>query len=156
MLDRAAEWAQSLLVGVQAQCCAVPLAHVIETLRPCPIQPLAGLPAFVPGVAIVRGIPTPVVDLGLLLGVKNPVVGRFVTLRLETRQVALAVETVFGIRALDTAALLDVPPILQAMAQDAVDAIGTLDARLLLVLRTGRVLPPSVWQTMAAAPPAMS
>ena len=47
--------------------CAVPLAHVSEVMRPLPIEPLAGAPPFVPGLAIVRGKATPVVDLTAVL-----------------------------------------------------------------------------------------
>ncbi|MFL5302954.1 MAG: chemotaxis protein CheW, partial [Anaeromyxobacteraceae bacterium] len=55
-----------LLVRAGSRLCALPLACVVETLRPLHTSPLAGTPACVSGVAVVRGAPTPVVDLDAL------------------------------------------------------------------------------------------
>ena len=54
---------QSVLVQAGLHLCALPLGAVIETLRPLPLRPLAGAPAGVLGVAVVRGSPVPVIDL---------------------------------------------------------------------------------------------
>jgi purine-binding chemotaxis protein CheW len=82
---------RSLVVRVQTRACAVSLTHVIEIMRPLPIEAIAGMPPFVLGVSIIRGTPTPVVDLGLILGAPGSGAERFVTLRLGQRQVALSV-----------------------------------------------------------------
>jgi purine-binding chemotaxis protein CheW len=58
----------TLLCRVRERLCALPLAHVVETMRPLPIEPLGGMPGFVQGIAIIRGAPVPVVDAGALLG----------------------------------------------------------------------------------------
>ena len=82
--------------------CAVPVEHVLETMRPLPVQPLRGAPDFVLGVSTIRGVPTPVVDLGHLLF--GPLAGSapagFVALRLATRRAVLAVDRIVGVRTL--------------------------------------------------------
>ena len=47
--------------------CALRLDEVIETMRPLDVQPLAGTPAFVLGISVLRGVPTPVIDVARLL-----------------------------------------------------------------------------------------
>jgi chemotaxis signal transduction protein len=58
---RATEVSPVLVVMVGTRACAIPLHHVAETLRPLPIQSVAGMPNFVRGVSVIRGTPTPVV-----------------------------------------------------------------------------------------------
>ena len=84
MIFRASEISPVLVVTVGARACAIPLQHVAETMRPLPIEPVAGTPGFVRGVSVIRGAPTPVVDLRALLeNVPNSVTyGRFVTMKL--------------------------------------------------------------------------
>src|ERR1700682_2533064 len=114
MSDSTGGTSKALIVGLQSRVYAVPLAHVIEIMRPLPIERLAGVPAFVSGVAIIRGIPTPVVDLGAILGTPNEAAERFVTLRVGNNQVVLSVTAVLGVRDLDTIlALQELPPLLQ-------------------------------------------
>jgi chemotaxis signal transduction protein len=43
------------------------------------------------------------------------------------------------------------PPILRDVAADLIEAIGTRDAQLLVVLRAARIVPDEVWTTLAAA-----
>ena len=149
MNDSVPSGSQTLIVGVQTRVCALPLMHVIETMRPLPVEPIAGAPRFVLGVSIVRGVPTPVVDLANVLGARGGVPGRFVTLRLGERQVALSVDTVLGICDLDGASIRALPPLLQETSKDLIEAIGTLDAQILMVLRAGWELPNELWQAIA-------
>jgi purine-binding chemotaxis protein CheW len=153
-----------LIVTAGAVSCAIPLEHVVETMRPLPIEAVAGLPSFVLGVSVIRGVPTPVVDLAALLEGASGAPGRFVTLRLGDRSAALAVLGVAGVRSLDPGQLSSLPPLLR---QDAgplagppgetqeeapagpVSALGLRDARLLLVLRTALLVPEQVWKTLA-------
>ena len=143
---------KALIVGVQTRMCAVPLTRVIETMRPLPTEGIAGAPSFVAGVAIIRGIPTPVVDLGAILGAPPEHKGeRFVTVRAGSRQLALLVGTVLGIRDLNAlTARQELPPLLEGAARDVIEKIGTLDERLLVVLREGWKLPDEVWQAVTA------
>jgi len=80
-------------------------------MRPLPIEPVAGTPGFVRGVSVIRGAPTPVVDLKALLenGENSATYGRFVTIKLGERRVAIGVDGVVGLTNLDSAQLGDLP-----------------------------------------------
>jgi purine-binding chemotaxis protein CheW len=121
---------------------AVPLAHVIETMRPLDIDAIGGAPSFVLGVSIVRGAPTPIVDAARLLGLDESIAPtRWIALRAGARRIALAVGAVEGVRALDDdRAAAPVPPLLSRARADVIDAISSLDAALLVVLRASGVL----------------
>ena len=150
MIDHAIRARRSLLVTVQTRVCAVPLEHVVETMRPLPLESVAGMPAFVRGVSIIRGIPTPVVDLGAVLGSPSNAFERIVTLRLGDRQVALAVNAVLGVRDLDLSAIQELPTLLGGASTDLLEALGTLDEQFLMVLRASWELPGEVWAALAA------
>lgn len=142
----------ALIIGDEKRLYAVPLAHVVEIMRPLSIEAISGVPSFVRGVAIIRGIPTPVVDLRAILGTSDEsTAGRFVTVRAGDRQVALLVGAVLGIRDLDAvAAMQELPPLLQGALREVVETIGTLDEQLLMVLQAGWKLPDEVWQALMA------
>jgi purine-binding chemotaxis protein CheW len=123
-------------------------------MRPLPVESITGMPSFVRGVSIIRGVPTPVVDLGAVLGALGGAAERIVTLRLGDRQVALSVDAVLGVRDLDVSALQELPPLLRGASKDVLEAIGTLDEQFLMVLRAGWELPDEVWQVLAAQKPA--
>ena len=136
------------MLRVRGRLCALPLEHVVETMRPQPVSSVAEPPPCVAGVAVIRSAAVPVVDVGRLLDPSARVEPgsaqralRFVTVRTGDRTVALAVDEVVGIRTLTTDALRDLPPLLREAGSDAVAAIGTLDAELLLVLRAARLVP---------------
>src|SRR5580692_5756315 len=78
----------ALLCRVQARWCALPLRHVIETMRPLPTSPIPGAPAFVDGLAVIRGAPVPVVSLSRLLGATTTQATRLVCVRTERGRVA--------------------------------------------------------------------
>ena len=142
-----------LVVRAGALACGIPLLHVAETMRPLPIEPVAGAPGFLRGLALIRGAPTPVVDLGALLsrGEVSATYGRFVTVKVGERRVALGVDEVIGSRSLDASALGDLPPILRDIAGDLIEWIGSRDTQLLVVLRAARILPDELWKLVAAS-----
>ncbi len=145
---------QRLLCRVRQHLCALPLESVVETLRPLPTEPLAGAPPFVLGVALIRGRPLPVVDLGRLVGGQEAHPQRFVTIRTGDtgeRQVALAVDGVVGVTAIDPRRFQQLPPLLREAGGDVIEAIGCLDSELLLVLRSARILPEELFRAVAAA-----
>ncbi|HTQ04823.1 MAG TPA: CheW domain-containing protein [Polyangiaceae bacterium] len=137
--------ARKPLLVVDAGGCraGIPLACVRETMRPLAITAVAGAPHFVLGLAVIRGASVPVVDLGALVGAPSdrPPFGRFVTLAVDGRFVALAVERVIGVSELDVQALESMPPLLRGAAGDAVNALALLDAALLVLLEAGRLVP---------------
>lgn len=150
-----------LLCRVAGCVCAVPLAHVAEVLRPLAVEPLDGAPDAVLGVAVVRGAPVPVVDLARILGPRGapapggapspppPPPRRWVSLRTGTRRLVVAVGSVEGLSPphLDAEAL---PPLVGAACAGAVEALGVLDADLLLVLRASRAVPDETWMRLEA------
>ena len=130
---------------------AIALTSVTETMRPLPIQPLSDVPPFVLGVAVIRGAATPVIDGAALISVdRSSSFGRFVTLRVDDRSVALAVDEVIGIRELPEVEKT-LPPLLRGAADGVVEAIGNLDARLLVVLQNARIVPAGVWEVIERA-----
>jgi purine-binding chemotaxis protein CheW len=145
-----------LLCRARERLCAVPLRHVLETMRPLPVDRLAGMPGFVLGLSMIRGQSTPVVDCGALLGeARRPEHGRFVTLRTGERITALAVEAVVGISELPLE-FHELPPLLRDASHEVIAAIGTLDAELLLVLSSARLVSDSVWRALDARSSAAS
>lgn len=143
-----------LLSLVGSRTCAVPVELISETMRPLPIEPLVGMPPFVLGLSVVRGTPVPVIDAARMLGVADATPPtRFVAIRIGARRAVLAVSAVLGVREIPRASLVQLPPLMGDASADVVEAIGTLDAVLLLVLRSGRIVPPSVWAALHAEPP---
>ncbi len=150
-----AEGVQALLVRVGTHACAVPVSHVAEIMRPLAVQPLAGVPGFVVGVSVVRGVAIPVIDLARLLNATSGVRGRFVTVKIGARRAALVVDSVVGLRILDPARLGELPGLLRSAETDVIEAIGASDAQLLVVIRAMRIVPNEVWTVLespAAAP----
>lgn len=149
----AEESGRFLLCRIGSSVGALALKDVREIMRPLPIEPIRAMPAFVLGLAIVRGMPTPVIDAGRLLSpvtLASPT--RFVSLKVGERTVALAVDAVLEVRAIAAGILTDIPPLLRQAEADIVSAVGALDAKLLRVLETARVVPESIWGAIDGPP----
>jgi len=150
--DASSAW---VLCKVREKLVGFPVGTVVEVMRALPVEPLAGAPASVLGLAVVRGEPTPVVDLGALVeggatGEPQPW-GRFVTVRAGTRRVALAVEAVVDVRRLPRTRLGALPPLLAGTAASPVAAVAALDTGLLYVLRAAHMAPEEVWSAAERA-----
>jgi purine-binding chemotaxis protein CheW len=141
----------ALLVRVPGAVCAFPLTEVIETMRPLPIAPLAIQSDFIQGVARIRGEVVPVLQLtGLFHGDGHcELPTRFVTLRVGERSVALAVQSVMGIVDLSAHDFGNLPPLLKTVRSQLIQSLGTLDAELLVMLDTARLVPDSIWQALS-------
>lgn len=131
---------QVVLTRVSQGFCAFSVADVVEIMRPGPVQPVPEAPDWVLGLAVIRGGPVPVVDLGRFLAASKPrPAGRWLTLRIAGRQVAVAVPEVLGVRDLDANLFGELPPLTRGAAGMA--SAGVLDNELLLVLEAARVMP---------------
>lgn len=125
--------------------CALPLGQVHEIMRPLPLETVSGAPPFVKGVCLVRGEPVPVLHVGLLVGGRETNFERLVRVKVGRRIVALAFESVLGVRTAETEKLDNLPPLLRTAGADAVTAIGTLDRDLLYVLDEARIVPEDIF-----------
>jgi purine-binding chemotaxis protein CheW len=141
---------RSLICRVAGRLCALPLGSVIETMRVLPVKPVAGAPDFVLGISIVRGAPVPVVSAAQLLAHSASPPTRYVSIRVGPRRAILAVDEVVGVDEIEDETLSTLPPLLGA-SSEVIARLGTLDAELLCVLVTARLVPESVWQATEAA-----
>ncbi len=141
----------SLLVcGTGGKTFAVPLTAVRETMRPLAVSAVPGMPGFVLGVARVRGAAVPVLDSGTLTGGAPVTASRWITLAASgERTVALAVESVAGIRTLSEEDLEALPPLLGGDGPQLFAAIATRDQELLLALQASHLVPDDVWDRLA-------
>jgi len=144
------ELRKALVVTAGARACAIPVCDVGETMRLLPVESVAGLPVFVRGLAVIRGEAIPVVDLSALLDGKPGDATRLVTLRTGSGRVALAVESVVGIREFAQDTLQELPGLLRDGGGDLIETVGVMDRQLLLVLRSSRILPAEHWPGEAA------
>jgi purine-binding chemotaxis protein CheW len=138
----------AVVVRAGTQLCALELAHVVEVMRPLPVEPLPGVPDCVLGVALVRGAPVPVVALEALLGPtrSDAAPARFVSLRVGEQRAALAVGEVVGVVDLARDGLAG----LAGLADEPIAEVGRLDARLLHVLAAARLVPAEAWRELEA------
>jgi purine-binding chemotaxis protein CheW len=143
----------SLVFRAGSLLCALRLDEVIETMRPLAVRPLAGTPAYVRGVTIMRGVPTPVIDVARLLGGEQAEVARFVAVRTERGPVAFATGAVLGIRSTVADVGAQHAALLGATPGGLVAGIARIGAEPLLLLQSMRVVPDDVWAAAAAAMP---
>jgi purine-binding chemotaxis protein CheW len=129
--------------------CGIPLTQVVESMRALTVERVPGMPSFMTGMAMIRGAQVPVVHLGELLGestLSTPT--RYITLKLDRRIVALAVDSVTGVMQLATDAVALLPPLLRAARSEMISMVGTLDNELLLTLETTKLIPETLWQQL--------
>lgn len=124
----------SLVFGVGDLLCALALRDVVETIRPLPVQPIAGTADVLLGVSVIRGLAVPVVDTARLLGAGMERPSRFVTTRTGQGPLAYATGPVIGVLPVVPDGGRP-PPLLGAAATRLVAAVGVLDSRPLLFLR---------------------
>src|SRR5690242_17159551 len=121
--------------------CAVRLDEVIETMRPLATRALAGTPAFVRGITVLRGVPTPVVDVSRLLGGGPADAERYLAVRTERGAIAFATGEILGIRQVEAEPTGGHPALLGGGNTRLVAGVGTLGAEPLLLLQSMRTVP---------------
>lgn len=142
-----------LLVQCRSWHCALPLTEVVETMRPLPLQSVAGVPRFVLGLSLIRGELIPVVDLARILGAeggeeRGAEGGRLVVVRTAERRLALAVDAVLRVLPPELAEGCKVAPLLRQALPAEVAALAVLDGAALAVLESVNVLPEGAWTTL--------
>jgi purine-binding chemotaxis protein CheW len=146
---------QALVFRAGPHLCGIGVEHVTEVLRPLPVRPLAGAPAFVCGVSVLRGVPVPVISVrSLVVGQRQASGGpaaRLVGLRAVPRPAALTVDEVLGVRDLPLDLLYEVSSVFDQAAHGTVAALGAVDDQPLLFLEATRVVPDSVWAVLETA-----
>ena len=141
-----------LIFGVGRLLCALPLVDVVETIRPLPVQPLAGAEGLILGLAVIRGEAVPVLDTARLLGAPVGEPSRFVTTATARGTVAFAAGHVVGVRAAEPDHSKTLPG-----TGSLVTGVGVLDGQPLLFIRSDGGLNgnfPPIAQSAAVAPPA--
>ena len=134
-----------LIVRTGSRLCAFPLDTVIESLRPQPVERFAAAPAYVLGIALIRGLPVPVIDLGWLLsGHGLADARRWVTLRLGRSPAAVSVDEVIGVRSVEDSSLQESPSLLGIVPAAA--RLGGLDSELLALLQVAQLISEEDWQ----------
>lgn len=144
--------AASLVFRAGTLLCALRLDEVVETLRPLATRPLAGAPPWVRGIAIMRGVPVPVIDVARLLTGEPAGIGRFVAVRTERGPVALATGDVLGIRAVAASGAATGHAALLTgggAASRLVAGVGMIDTEPLMLLQSLRVVPDEIWAAAA-------
>jgi purine-binding chemotaxis protein CheW len=121
---------------------ALPLPHVIETMRMLPIRSLAGAPPMVRGICVIRGAPTPVIDSALMFNDRPSQCQRLVTVRTGRRTIAFATQAVVGVEAIRADALERLPPLLSNV--QTIAAVRALDGELVFLLQIARIIPDDV------------
>lgn len=148
---------QTLVFRADRHLVAIGLDHVTEVLRPLRVEPLGGLPPFVRGLCMLRGVPAPVIEVGILLrrddGVSaatpsDPNARRFVGMRTGRQPAVLAVDEVIGVRDIPLDLFYDLSSVSGPAAYEAVRGI---DDDPLLFLAAAHVVPESVWAVMESA-----
>ena len=124
----------ALVVVVSGRRCAIPITHVVETMRPLPVTPVDDMPAFVRGVAVIRGVAVPVIDPGALLGTPAAQPLRFVTLKVAGRLAAIVVDEVLGLDTFPADSIEARPTILSQSSAPMIESLARRDQELYLVL----------------------
>ena len=142
----------ALVFRVAGKLCALPLAQVVETLRPLPVRRFGGTPDFVLGAATVRGLPIPVVSAARLLDEVTAVTGRrWICVLAGSRRVALEVDDVLGVRMIDGIGATLRQPLLEGADPERIATLGRLDGELLCTLEAARLVPGDAWADIDAA-----
>lgn len=140
-----------LLLRARAWICALPITDAVETMRALPVRAIGGAPPWIRGLSIIRGAALPVIDLSALLGDTSGARGRrYVTLRVDQRQVALEVDEVLGARHIDEATLENTPPLLTAALPAPVARLGALDGQTLAMLEAAHLIPDELFRALVA------
>lgn len=130
-----------LLVRTLKWYCAFPVEAVRETCRPLPFQAVQGVPPFVRGVSVIRGVSTPVLHLGMMLSGEDYRPGqRLVNVLISSRPVAFEVDEVLGVRRLSRTQLATTQPLVRGTLTNRIESLSVLDGELLAWLDAAKLV----------------
>lgn len=132
--------------------CALPLAEVVETMRPLTTRPLAGTPPYVRGLTVLRGAPTPVIDVTRLLTGVDGEIDRYVAVRAGRGPIACATGPVLGVREIDVAPPEGPAALFTGVSKALIAAVGTVGTEPLLLLHSIAAVPDEVWEAAGGTP----
>jgi chemotaxis signal transduction protein len=138
-----------LIVSAAQQLYALPLVLVTETMRPLPVKNLGPSIEGVAGISRIRGAAVPVIDLAALVSRTSSEPSRFVSMKVDSRVFALAVDSVLGIHELDQGQAKDLPMLMQN--NPSVRATAELHRELLFYIEPIHLVPEALWQQMKDA-----
>jgi purine-binding chemotaxis protein CheW len=141
---------RALVFRIAGRLYSLPLAHVVETMRPLPVQRFNGAPDFVLGGVVVRGRPTPVVSTARLLGEEVVAGRRWINVAAGPRRVALEVDDVLGVRMVEATAGAMRQPLLEGAELERVATLDRLDGELLQTLQVAFLVPEDTWAAIGA------
>lgn len=128
---------QSLIYRCGGHLHALALGHVVEIMRPLPIDaPLEDAPLF-KGMCTIRGESVPVFDFAPLIGSRETAPTRLINIRAGDRRFAILADEVLGVQA----APRNAPSFLDDAGEDLKAAVAELDSDLRSVLEAMRALP---------------
>lgn len=124
---------------------AVPVAQVEYVERLGPLTRVPGAPAFLRGVASLRGQVVPVVDLAERLGLgRRPLAPnmRVLVVQLDGQVVGMAVDDVERVAYLAEGDVQPPPPVVARVSAEFLRGVAYLQGQVVLVLDLQRVLTP--------------
>jgi chemotaxis protein histidine kinase CheA len=116
----------ALIARVGDITCAIPVEHVVEIMRPLPVEH---------GAAIIRGVATSVLDTARVLAQEASASARFVVVRTSNENWALVFDEVRGVEAVMIGELATLVPEIDPVM------LATLAPELVAVLATACVIP---------------
>jgi len=127
-----------LLFRTAGHVAALPISHVVETLRVLPVESVSGAPLYVIGLSIIRGTPTAIVDTALLFGSEPTKHQRTVMVRKGERTIGLAAEEILGARTIGSEAQQRLPSLFGNI--ESVGAVAIIDEMLVFILESARII----------------
>lgn len=144
-----------LIVSVGQRTCAFPVERVAETMRPPRVSALPSAPAFIKGIAHVRGDMIIVVDGRALLAsgsseTEPSLPRRMVVLKTGERSFGLTVDSVEMVTEIGENASQPLSMMLPVITAAYVSKLAQMGDDFVTVLDAARIVPPAVWQEFQA------
>lgn len=135
--SQARDVAELLTFWIDSEEFAIDIQAIQQILKVPAITPVPRTPKQILGITSLRGIIVPVVDLRSFLGIasrESTRESRVLVLRAEGDPIGLLVDRVSSVQRLDRNTIEAIPRTMIRGASDALEGVGRLDDRLLIIL----------------------